>query len=148
MRPFLCACAGWSNSDFLLTFKTKDFRPGWLELANAGNTHSPFHCRKGIIFKVFFCTFICSFLLQNTLQHIFIHDGFLTGYLKPCYLSLSKGDFFLDSLMASLLERPFTLLTGYISSTGSSDTVFHSISYCLILPPSTYLFSLLKNMQL
>lgn len=114
---------GWAYSHFLLTNKTKDSRPSWLELPNTGNTPLSFYCRKGIIFKVFFCTLISSFLLKKSplLQLIFIWDGFLTDYLKWCNLSLQGTSFWNPShlipLVASLLEAfswPFTLLSNWL----------------------------------
>lgn len=111
------------------------------------------HCRKGIIFKVFFC--ISSFLLPKvTSWHIFIRDGFLTDNLKPCNPSLCKDFFWTPSYhwwplcwRSSPGLSPHSV-TDYASGTGFSLIVLHSMNYCPILPLSAaHLFPLLRSMQ-
>lgn len=113
---------------------------------------SSFHCRKGSYLRCL-SAFPLSFYLRSLLWHIFICDGFLTDYPKPCNSSLCKDFFWIPSYhWWPLCWRSPGLSphsgTDYASGTGFSLIVLHSMNYCPILPLSAaHLFPLLKSMQ-
>lgn len=96
--------------------------PAWLSgAARCWEYPSSFHCRKGIIFMVFFCTSISSCVLPKATSLAYLHLRWISDRLPQAMQPISRqGGLLLDSLIplvASLLEIfswPFTSLSDWL----------------------------------
>lgn len=124
---FLCTFAGMRLAKPNLTFSwfTKSKTPVFVDWSSQmlRKSSHPSTAEKGWYLRDFCAPSFPLFFYKNSpFQHIYICDGFLTHYLKPCNLSPYKGASFwapshLIPLVASLLEAfswPFTLLSDWL----------------------------------